>query len=164
MVYMIMDFENQQQSIANANQAAQISGDAIPICGSSSSDGGSSNNTGAIAGGVVGGIAGLALLAILAWFLWRRKKRSAMAGSATGAAKVEDPSAVNGVNLMDKAELPQYSAVDHISPSKTDSGSSLPVQELPAQNPTSEMPDTQRAPLGELPATEGHVARSELPA
>ena len=165
MVYMIMDFESQQQSIANANQAAQISGDAIPICGSSSSDGGSSNNTGAIAGGVVGGVVGLALLAVLAWFLWRRKKkRNVMAGASTEAARVVDPSTVKDVNVMSKAELPQYNDVNHISPNTTDSATSLPVQELPAQNPTSEMPDTQRAPLGELPASDGNVVRSELPA
>lgn len=36
----------------------------------------SSTNTGAIAGGVVGGVVGLALLACIAWFLIRRNRQS----------------------------------------------------------------------------------------
>lgn len=158
MVYMIMDWEKKQASIANANQAAQIGGDAIAICGSSSSKGaGSSNNTGAIAGGVVGGVVGLALIAVLAWFFWKRKRRSA-------TAKRKDESTTTRLSGTDKAELPQYNAVDHVSPTGKQGEAGAPVQEMAAQHTTPEMPGTQHAPPMELPVTDGKLVRSELPA
>lgn len=56
---------------SSATSAATTSGSATST--SLPQEGGSSSNTGAIAGGVVGGVLGLALFALLAWFLLRKK-------------------------------------------------------------------------------------------
>lgn len=135
MVYMIMDLEKEQLSIANANQAAQIVGEATAIYGSSSSRGkNSSNHTGAVAGGVIGGVAALVLMAILAWFLWRRKKRSSKAGLPATAAEVEDLVSKDYAPSIHKAELSPDSAVDDAFQYELKGATDAPVQEMPAQH------------------------------
>ncbi|KAK1579494.1 kelch repeat protein [Colletotrichum navitas] len=52
--------------------------------------GSGSVNTGAIAGGVVGGVAGIALIGLAAFYLMRRRKHKRAPGQKTGGA-VEDP-------------------------------------------------------------------------
>ncbi|KAK5941903.1 hypothetical protein PMZ80_005854 [Knufia obscura] len=156
MVYIIMDWEQKQLSIANANQAAQISGDAIAICGSSSKDG-ESSNTGAIAGGVVGGVVVLALIAVLAWFLRRRKQKKATVG-AGNTSPTDDKHGLMG------SELPQYSAVDRHSPNDKKNAIDSPAQEMPAPHVATEMPGTQHALPQEMPTNNGKTFRSELPA
>lgn len=163
MVYIIMDWEKKQVSIANANQAAEIGGGATTICGSSKKGSGSSH-TGAIAGGVVGGVVGLALIAALAWFVWRRKQRNAKTGTAAAGAKVKDPSTFGDLGVADKAEMPQENAVDYKSPSESKGAIVAPAQELSGQHVTQEMPGTQQAPPTELPAKSERIIRSELPA
>ncbi|KAH7382215.1 hypothetical protein BKA66DRAFT_570511 [Pyrenochaeta sp. MPI-SDFR-AT-0127] len=63
-------------STSNAGPAS-VSASLIPSHSSVPSDSGSSTPVGAIAGGVVGGVALIALLALLTWFFLRRKKQKA---------------------------------------------------------------------------------------
>lgn len=172
MVYIIRDYEREQIKIANANQAAEITGNATTICPlDSSSGGGGSSHTGAIAGGVVGGIVGLLLIAFLGWFLWRRKKRG-------GKAKEDKTASADASEKSDdfvKAELPTYTTA-----SPTTAGGDMKIQndvshpqgqpdhitqELPAEgaNAIKEMPAEQATPVKELP-NENKTIRAELPA
>ena len=161
-VYMIRDYERNTLQIANANQNAQISGDATTICPIKTSKGsGGSSHTGAIAGGVVGGVVGLLLIAALAWFLLRRRKKSA-ATKQNAAQEKTNNTAAEDSDTTAKPELPTYGAVP---------GKGAPFtgithkQEMPAdvENTFQEMPAQPNVPTSELPA-EGKVVRSELPA
>lgn len=55
-------------------------------------DGGSSTPVGAIAGGVVGGVAGIVLVGAAVWFFLRRRKQSAGPAELDEAAKAENGS------------------------------------------------------------------------
>lgn len=169
-VYMVRDYERKTLSIANANQEAQIAGDATTICPLNSS-GSSKSHTGAIAGGVVGGVVGLLLLLALAWFFWRRNKKRRAAGSTGGAAVApgtDGKAEVEGVPTghtdgSAKPELQTYAADQKVPEA---AGHQIqPTQELSgeADTETKEMPGDQLPPPKELPAT-GKVVRSELPA
>lgn len=78
-------------SLATTTSAAVSSGtntpsstSSSPTSSPSSGGGGGSSHTGAIAGGVVGGVLGLALLALLGFFLARRNRNK----NAGGAGRV----------------------------------------------------------------------------
>lgn len=163
-VYLIRDYERKTLSIANANQEAQISGDATTICPLTAS-GGSKSHTGAIAGGVVGGVVGLLLILALAWFLWRRNKKRKAASPSTVAAPGTDGKAEVEAVAAEKTNgsaLPVHA--DHKVPEAA--GHQIqPTQELSgeADTETKEMAGDQVPPPQELP-TEGKVIRSELPA
>lgn len=47
------------------------------------------SNTGAIAGGVVGGVAGVALIGVLIWWVLRRKRRTASTAHEVGGEAME---------------------------------------------------------------------------
>lgn len=89
----------------------------------------SSTNTGAIAGGVVGGVAGVALIGVLAWWLLRRRRRAAAAGSD-----------------------PEYSTVGRTEMDGTPKPSEMP-SEGQTPKPRELSPDATATPMvGELPA------------
>ncbi|KAK5092612.1 hypothetical protein LTR70_001999 [Exophiala xenobiotica] len=151
MVYIIMDLEQEQLSIANANQAAQIVGEATAICGSSSSRGkSSSNHTATVAGGVIGGVVALVLMATLAWILCRRKKRSPEARLPATAAEVEDVVTKDYAPSIHQAELSPESAADNVVRYELKGATNAAVQEMPAEHVTPEMPGSKAQPT-ELP-------------
>lgn len=151
MVYLIHDFERHTVSIANANQGAEVGGDATAICPPDSESGGTSNHAGAIAGGVVGGVVGLALIIFLAWFFRRRKKRKTVQAEASA-----DDS---------KSELP-YDAITKQPPESSAKASGKPdplSQEMSADSARVELAGTEDMPPREMPA-DSKIIRSELPA
>jgi hypothetical protein len=63
-----------------ASQSTSVSSSTTPSASASSSTApsqGSTSNTGAIAGGVVAGVAGITIIALAVWLLMRRRKRNA---------------------------------------------------------------------------------------
>ncbi|KAF8318436.1 hypothetical protein DL93DRAFT_386675 [Clavulina sp. PMI_390] len=58
--------------------------------------GGGSSHTGAIVGGVVGGLGGLAILALLGFCFWRRKKQSEFDGNWDPDRNIQRPGALTG--------------------------------------------------------------------
>ncbi len=128
---------------------------------SSSAASGSSPSTGAIAGGVVGGIAAIAAIAGFAFWYLRRRRRGWNAGRAGDGPPVEKPTIEN----MDKKHTPPhaYNPVlqemtgDTYPAAQEMSGDTYqyPVtQEMPADSSYKPKPrelDTGVAPVAELP-------------
>ncbi|OJJ45816.1 hypothetical protein ASPZODRAFT_17253 [Penicilliopsis zonata CBS 506.65] len=100
--------------------------------GGGNSGGSSSSDTGAIAGGVVGGVAGLAALAVLAWFLWRRNRQKthktdlspnlqraelSTDGNYHSVPQMEHPQELESVHLAGSTQANTLSASD---PSEVD--------------------------------------------
>ncbi|KAK5228335.1 hypothetical protein LTR72_002218 [Exophiala xenobiotica] len=97
------------------------------------------DHTGAIAGGVVGGVAGLAMVILMAVFFWRRRRKS--------RAPVEEPSIVT-----ERAQL----HADDVKPDR---------KELQGTGDSREMLEKQPAEVAEMAANEEVVANNlkELP-
>lgn len=122
MNYMIMDYDNQTFSLAPARQgpygsssgalieplcqgiapvttsagAPQATNSTVPATPSASAAKTSHTNVGAIAGGVVGGIAGLVIICLLAFFIVRGKRREKRLRQErdsiiTGSTTLHDP-------------------------------------------------------------------------
>lgn len=173
-VYLVRDYERNTAAIANADQTAQIDGDATPICSLQDSSHGSSNHAGAIAGGVVGGVVGLALIAFLVWFFLRRKKRAAAAKqpeekdaafatpkTPAGGEKSELATSGTVVHNRSSVEKPASPAVGTAEMSNATSRVEMPGTVAP---PPVEMHGTQEPPPTELPGGQGKAVRAELPA
>lgn len=72
--------------------------------------GAAKSNTGAIAGGVVGGVIGLALIALIAFLLYRRKKKNDFDGNFDPSRNVERPATlpIVDLDLSDDAQARPY--------------------------------------------------------
>lgn len=81
--------------------------------------GGSSNNTGAIVGGVVGGVAGIALIAgVIAFFIIRSRKKDSKVGAGTAYSAVAPGDPAYPSTPMQPAGYPPSS----VSPQMTQAG------------------------------------------
>lgn len=74
-------------SSTNGNGTSTSGSGSSTGSGGGSSGSGSSNHTGAIVGGVVGGVGGLALIALLAWLVMRRRRKTKYTPAATHNAQ-----------------------------------------------------------------------------
>lgn len=131
---------------SNTNpQGSQTSSNIPPTNGTGTAtsvpDQGSNTNTGAIVGGVVGGIAGLALIGALLFLLRRRRKKeevrrfSEASQSSIGPhdmGEVYEPKELDATGSQIPSELPGDTSLS--GPSKTVEPVELPGSEVPLRN------------------------------
>lgn len=153
MVYLIRDYERQSLSIANANQEAEIGGNAESICPLNETSHRKVNHTGDIVGGVIGGLVGLFLITLLAWFLWRRGRRPGTKLQGLSEASVDSEKS----EMRSDSRYPQEK-----SSLEKSAGTPNNPSEMPNDTAKIEMPSKQSTHPTEMPA-EGNVVRSELP-
>jgi hypothetical protein len=104
-------------------------------------DAGSSTPVGAIAGGVIGGVAGIALVAGIIWYALRRPKRAAAEAGQPSQQESTDPSKSPGCQ-QNGTPTPPYTAFTSYATADTDVAAGPPI-ELPAAHP-------ETRPLSEL--------------
>lgn len=106
---------------------------------SSSTSSSSSDHTGAIAGGVIGGVAGIALAATAAFYLFRRRKRGRYA-KPTGSSTPEELQG-NNAQQLDESQAHQLQEIDgnqvegyYKRVDKSDGGEGGGYHDLPPQH------------------------------
>ncbi|KAM0278160.1 hypothetical protein ACHAQH_005358 [Verticillium albo-atrum] len=156
----------QSTSDSSATTATASSASASPTDGSDSSDnsdGGSSTPVGAIAGGVVGGIALIGILVFALWFLRRRSARRDAAKEAQAAGSYSgNGNGYGGYGVAPGSEFPSESAAAmsqsdrHTWTQSPYQGGSEPHPSPGYPMPHGHQPVPQQPPATELGHWQGH--------